>query len=163
MNDLSSRLQASQSTVHNGSGVGRTGRVMPSHAQIESPVHVGMGGGRTRPVLQSRSPIESPVHEGRDGGIACAVQPIESPLNNDFMLTPRRSPRGHRTGVHRNLEKEYNGLHSHMRTQGCRSVPPPAENEIQQRSNQLHNNRTQASLQPSRRSTQKSIQSSASH
>ncbi|KAI3876918.1 hypothetical protein MKX03_032463 [Papaver bracteatum] len=47
-----------------------------------------------------------------------------------------------------------------MRTQGCRSIPSPAENEIQQRSNQLHNNRTQASLQPSHRSTQKSIQTS---
>ncbi|KAI3917401.1 hypothetical protein MKW98_027320 [Papaver atlanticum] len=135
MNDISSRLKAAQSTVHNGSGVGRTGRVMPSHAPIESPVHGGRGGGRTRHVQPSRSPIKSP--------------PIESPLNNDFLLTPRRSPRGHRTGVHRNLEKEYSGLHSHMRTQGCRSVPPPAKNEIQQRSNQLHNNRTQASLQPS--------------
>ncbi|KAI3831506.1 hypothetical protein MKX03_016612 [Papaver bracteatum] len=50
-----------------------------------------------------------------------------------------------------------------MRTQGRRSAPPPTENEIQQHSNQLHNNRTQASLRPSHRSTQKAIQSSASH
>ncbi|KAI3954503.1 hypothetical protein MKW92_001801 [Papaver armeniacum] len=99
----------------------------------------------------------------REGGISCGLQPIESPLNNDFLVTPRRSPRGNRTGVHRNLEKEYNGLHSPMRTQGRRSAPPPTENEIQQRSNQLHNNRTQVSLQPSHRSTQKAIQSSASH
>ncbi|RZC82448.1 hypothetical protein C5167_045229 [Papaver somniferum] len=162
MNDPSSRLQAAQSTVHDRSGVGRTGRVLPSHAPIESPVHGGRGGGRTRPVLPSLSPIES-VHEEREGGISCAVQPIESPLNNDFLVTPRRSPRGNRTGVHRNLEKEYNGLHSPMRTEGRRSVPPPVENEIQQCSNQLHNNRTQACLQPSHRSTQKSIQSSASH
>ncbi|KAI3938565.1 hypothetical protein MKW98_016070 [Papaver atlanticum] len=163
MNDLSSFLQEAQSTVHDESGVGRTGRVLPSHAPIESPVHRGRGGGKTRPMLPSRSPIESPVHEGRDGGISCAVQPIESPLNNDFLLTPKRSPIGHRTGVHKNLEKEYNGLHSPVRTQGLHSVPPPAENEIQQRSNQLHNNRTQVSLQPSHRSTQKAIQSSASH
>ncbi|KAI3857109.1 hypothetical protein MKW98_010523 [Papaver atlanticum] len=132
MNDLSSFLQAAQSTVHDESGVGRTGRVLPSHAPIESPVHGGRGGGRTRLVLPSRSPIESHVHEGRAGGISRAVQPIESPLNNDFLLTPRRSPIGHRTRVHRNLEKEYNGLHSPMRTQGRHSVPPPAENEIQQ-------------------------------
>ncbi|KAI3950070.1 hypothetical protein MKW98_008515 [Papaver atlanticum] len=137
MNDLSSLLQAVQSTVHDGSGVGRTGRVLPSHAPIESPVHRGRGGGRTRPVLPSRSPIESPVHEGRIGGISCTVQPIKSPLNNDFLLTPRRSPRGHRTGVHRNLEKEYNGLHSHMRTK--------------------------VSLPPSHQSTHKAIQSSTSH
>ncbi|RZC87356.1 hypothetical protein C5167_030351 [Papaver somniferum] len=164
LNDFSSRLQAAQSMVHDGNGVGRTGRVLPSHAPIESPVDGGRGGGRTRPVLPSRSPIESHVHErSRAGGISCAVHPMESPLNNDFMLTPRISPRGHRTGVHRNLEKEYNGLHSPMRTQGRRSVPPSAENEIQQRSNQLHNNRTQASLQPSHRSTQKVIQSSTSH
>ncbi|RZC43460.1 hypothetical protein C5167_036399 [Papaver somniferum] len=105
--------------VHDGNGVGRTGRVLPSHAPIESPVDGGRGGGRTRPVLPSRSPIESPVHErSRAGGISCAVHPMESPLNNDFLLTPRISPRGHRTGVHRNLEKEYNGLHSPMRTQG---------------------------------------------
>ncbi|KAI3959807.1 hypothetical protein MKW98_029844 [Papaver atlanticum] len=136
MNDLRSCLQAAQSTVHDGSGVGTTGRVLPSHAPIESPVHGGRGGGRTRPVLPSRSPIESHVHEGRAGGISCAVQPIESPLNNDFLP---------------------------MRTQGRRSVPPPAENEIQQRSNQLHNNRTQVSLHPSHRSTQKVIQISASH
>ncbi|KAI3873642.1 hypothetical protein MKX03_030600, partial [Papaver bracteatum] len=49
-----------------------------------------------------------------------------------------------------------------MRTQGRRSVPPPAENEIPQRSNQLHNNRIQASLQPSHRSAQKAIRNSAS-
>ncbi|KAI3964016.1 hypothetical protein MKW92_004488 [Papaver armeniacum] len=163
MNDLSSRLQAAQSTVHDRSGVGRTGQVLPSHAPIELPVHGGRGGGRTRHVLPSLSPIESHVHEEREGGISCGLQPIKSPLNNDFLITPRRSPRGNRTGVHRNLEKEYNGLHSPMRTQGRRSVPPPTENEIQQRSNQLHNNRTQACLQPSHRSTQKSIQSSASH
>ncbi|KAI3957915.1 hypothetical protein MKW92_037145 [Papaver armeniacum] len=152
MNDLSSRLQAAQSTVHDRSGVGRTGRVLPSHPPIE-----------TRPVLPSLSPIESHVHEEREGGISFGVQPIESPLNNDFLITSRRSPRGNRTRVHRNLEKEYNGLHSPMRTQGRRSVPPPTENEIQQRSNQLHNNRTQACLQPYHRSTQKDIQSSASH
>ncbi|KAI3869482.1 hypothetical protein MKX03_013162 [Papaver bracteatum] len=163
MNDLSIRLQASQSTVHDRSGVGRTGQVLPSHAPIELPVHGGSGGGRTRPVLPSLSPIESHVHEEREGGISCGVQPIESPLNNDFLITPRRSPRGNRTGVHRNLEKEYNGLQSPMRTQGRRSAPPPIENEIQQHSNQLHNNRTQASLRPSHRSTQKAIQSSASH
>ncbi|KAI3950614.1 hypothetical protein MKW92_037500 [Papaver armeniacum] len=155
MNDLSSHLQAAQSTAHDGSGVGKTGRVLPSHAQSESPVHEGRGGGRTRPVLSSRSPIEPHVHEGRAVGISCAEQPIESPLNNDFLSTPRRSSRGQRTGVHRNLEKEYNGLHSPIITQGRRSIPPPAENEIQQRSNQLHNNRTEASLQPSHRSRQK--------
>ncbi|XP_026433411.1 uncharacterized protein LOC113330819 [Papaver somniferum] len=163
MNDLSSRLHAAQSTVHDRSEVGRTGRVLPSHAPIESPVHGGRGGGRTRPVLPSLSPIESHVHEEREGGISCGVQPIGSPLNNDFLITRRRSPRGNRTGIHRNLEKEYNGLHSPMRTQGRHSVPPPTENEIQQRSNLLHNNRTQACLQPSHRSTQKAIQSSASH
>ncbi|KAI3967063.1 hypothetical protein MKW92_032876 [Papaver armeniacum] len=163
MNDLSSHLQAAQSTVHDGSGVGRTGRVLPSHAPIESPVHEGRGGGRTRPVLSSRSPIEPHVHEGRAVGISCAEQPIESPLNNDFLSTPRRSSKVQRTGVHRNLEKEYNGLHSPIITQGRRSIPPPAENEIQQRSNQLHDNRTEASLQPSHRSRQKAIQSSASH
>ncbi|RZC90337.1 hypothetical protein C5167_031048 [Papaver somniferum] len=164
LNDFSSRLQAAQSMVHDGNGVGRTGRALPSHAPIESPVDGGRGGGRTRHVLPSRSPIESPVlQRSRAGGISCAVHPMESPLNNDFLLTPRISPREHRTGVHRNLEKEYNGLYSPMRSQGRRSVPPPAENEIQQRSNQLHNNRTQASLQPSHRSTQKVIQSSTSH
>ncbi|RZC76635.1 hypothetical protein C5167_000774 [Papaver somniferum] len=164
LNDFSSRLQAAKSMVHDGNGVGRTGRALPSHAPVESPVDGGRGGGRTRHVLPSRSPIESPVlQRSRDGGISCAVHPMESPLNNDFLLTPRISPREHRTGVHRNMEKEYNGLHSPMRSQGRRSVPPPAENEIQQRSNQLHNNRTQASLQPSHRSTQKVIQSSTSH
>ncbi|RZC86451.1 hypothetical protein C5167_030527 [Papaver somniferum] len=86
LNDFSSRLQAAQSMVHDGSGVGRTGRVLPSHAPIESPVDGGRGGGRTRPVLPSRSPIESPVHDrSRAGGISCAVHPMESPLNNDFL------------------------------------------------------------------------------
>ncbi|KAI3937607.1 hypothetical protein MKW92_010211, partial [Papaver armeniacum] len=66
-------------------------------------------------------------------------------------------------GLHDVTEKEYNGLHSPIITQGRRSIPPPAENEIQQRSNQLHNNRTEASLQPSHRSRQKVIQSSTSH
>ncbi|KAI3890457.1 hypothetical protein MKX03_024999 [Papaver bracteatum] len=133
------------------SGFGRTGQVLPSHAPIELPVHGGRGGGRTRPVLPS-SPIESHVHEEMEGGMSCGVQPIESPLNNDFLITPRRSPRGNHTGVHRNLEKEYNGLHIPRRTQGLRFAPPPTENEIQQ-----------PSLQPSHRSTQKAIQSSASH
>ncbi|KAI3840898.1 hypothetical protein MKX03_025637 [Papaver bracteatum] len=139
INDLSSRLQEAQSTMHDRSGVGRTCQVLPSHAPIELPVHEGRGCGKTRPVLPSLSLIESHVHEEREGGITCGLQPIESPLNNDSLVTPRRSPRGNRTGVHRNLEKEYNGLHSPMRTQG------------------------RLSIQPSHRSTQKSIQSSVSH
>ncbi|RZC49609.1 hypothetical protein C5167_018042 [Papaver somniferum] len=94
LNDFSSRLQAAQSMVHDGNGVGRTGRALPSHAPIESPVDGGRGGGRTRHVLPSRSPIESPVlQRSRAGGISCAVHPMESPLNNDFLLTPRISPR----------------------------------------------------------------------
>ncbi|KAI3831640.1 hypothetical protein MKX03_031877 [Papaver bracteatum] len=63
MNDLSSRLKEAQSKVHDRSGVGRTGQVLPSHAPIELPVHGGRGGGRTRPVLPSLLPIESHVHE----------------------------------------------------------------------------------------------------
>ncbi|XP_026452785.1 uncharacterized protein LOC113353057 [Papaver somniferum] len=133
LNDFSSRLQAAQSMVHDGNGVGRTGRVLPSHAPIESPVDGGRGGGRTRPVLPSRSPIESPVHErSRAGGISCAVHPMESPLNNDFLLTPRISPRGHRTGVHRNLEKEYNAEnHNFSQPNRSRSASnsPVANNE----------------------------------
>ncbi|KAI3858169.1 hypothetical protein MKX03_022488 [Papaver bracteatum] len=90
-----SLASSSINSAHDISGVGRTGQVLPSHAPIELPSH---------------------VHKEREGEISCGVQPVESPLNNDFLITPRISPRGNPSlqPYHRSTQKVIQSSASHQ-------------------------------------------------